>query len=291
VSGRGELAPEELRVLTDQMSTALEVEALLVAWVPEQRLTKDVWLNLFAKGTTAPDVYSVNYLDPEAIPGFIAKLAEPTPLSRSWIGLRMIDTRLYQGAAVMRIEADGPAAGAGIELGDVVVGSGERTITRASDLLQVVAESAPESALKLAIQGGREVQIRVGSTPIEIPLNRPGYLYNKSIIDLRHRLVAEPEVEPLARLNLALAHLQLGDIETALKEQLPRIKFAGTRGISQGTAAYYWALCYEKLGERGEAVRLYQEAAKHAEATLRSNDGPRVAPLAERKLRELGGAQ
>ena len=44
----------------------------------------------------------------------------------------------------------------------------------------------------------------------------------------------------------------------------------------------------KQLEERGEALRMFKEALAYPEATLQSNDGPRVAPLAERKIRELG---
>jgi tetratricopeptide (TPR) repeat protein len=101
-------------------------------------------------------------------------------------------------------------------------------------------------------------------------------------------MVAEPAIEPLARLNLALGHLQLRDYETALKEHLPKIKMPGSRGICQGTVYYYMGLSYQRLGERADAARWYREALKYAEATLQSNDGPRVAGLAERRLREIG---
>jgi hypothetical protein len=63
---------------------------------------------------------------------------------------------------------------------------------------------------------------------------------------------------------------------------------AATTGISQGTVQYYTALAYFRLGERAEAARLFEQALAHEGATLQSNDGPRVAPLAQRRLRELG---
>jgi len=82
--------------------------------------------------------------------------------------------------------------------------------------------------------------------------------------------------------------MELGDYETALKEYLPRVVLPEASGISQGTVLYYTALAYLRLGERAEAARLFQQALNFPDATLQSNDGPRVAPLAERRLRELG---
>lgn len=288
---RSEIPKEQARDLSEKVASALEVEALLVGYVPVQRLTKDVWFNLLARGSTHPDTYLVNYLNPEAVPGFIAKLSSPTPIYGSWIGLTTVDTRLTAGPAVLAVEPESPAAAAGIQLGEVVTAADGTPIGASRDLLLKIRAKEPGSAIALTLQGKdatRDVEVRVGRTALEIPLNQPGFLYNKAIIDMRHRMAAEPAAEPLARLNLALGHVELGDYETALKEQLPKIRLPGSRGICQGTVYYYMGLSYQMLGERADAAHWYKEALKYAEATLQSNDGPHVAPLAERKLREIG---
>jgi hypothetical protein len=43
-----------------------------------------------------------------------------------------------------------------------------------------------------------------------------------------------------------------------------------------------------KLEELSEAARMFNQAMKYEEATLESDDGPLVAPLARRRLREIG---
>jgi tetratricopeptide (TPR) repeat protein len=160
------------------------------------------------------------------------------------------------------------------------------------DLLQKVASKNVGDSLVLTLvkQGtSREVRVEVGQTPLEIPLNQADFLYNKAMIDLKHRMVVEPANEALARLNLALCHMELGNYEIALKEHFPLINFGEqVRGISQGTVYYYQGLSYMRLEEFEEAARMFQQALSHPEATLESNDGPRVAPLAARRLREIG---
>jgi len=47
-------------------------------------------------------------------------------------------------------------------------------------------------------------------------------------------------------------------------------------------------VAYLMLGEREEAKRVFQQALAFPDATLQSNDGPRVLPLVQRRLRELG---
>jgi len=289
--GRTEFSKEIVRDLSEKLASALEVEALLVGYVPAQRLTKDVWLNLLAKASARPDAYLVNYLNPDAVPGFISKLSTPTPIYSNWIGLTAIDTRLTSGPVVLEVAPDGPSASAGIALGAVVTAVDGVAVQGTRELLEKIRAKEPGSTVSLKLQtkdAASDVTVQVGRTSLEIPLNQPGFLYNKAIIDMRHRMAAEPSNEPLARLNLALGHIELGDFETALKEHLPKIRLQGGRGICQGTVYYYMGLSYQMLGEKADAAQWYKEALKYAEATVQTNDGPRVQPLAERKLREIG---
>ena len=290
----GELSqadPELARDLSEKVGESLEVEALLVGYVQAQKLTKDVVFNLWATGSTAPDIYSLNYLDQGAMPAFVEVLSSSTPIHGSWIGLQSVDTHLGGGPTVLKIGPNGPADQAGIELGDVIVDVDGQPVNDTPTLLSKVVAKEPGDTLSVRLQrqgASRDAQISVGMTPFEIPMNRPDFLYNKAIIDLRHRMVVEPSVEPLARLNLALCHMELGNYETALREHLPRITLPSEPGISQGTVYYYTGVSYERLDEKAEAVRMFQQALQFPEATVQSNDGPRVMPLAERKLRELG---
>ncbi len=293
VSARGgdDNAAAEIRDLSEKLGTALEVEALLIAYVPAQRLIKDIVLHFIAVGSTAPDAYPLNYLDPQALPVFLEELSTPTKLHGSWAGLLAIDTRINEGPVVLAVGDGGPAAAAGIQAGDVVLETAGNPVSRVLDLLEAVRATEPGSSLNLRVArrgSSSEVSLAVGTTPLEVPLGDPSFLYNKAIVDLRHRMVTEPENEHLARLNAGLCHMQLGDYETALKEYLPRVVLPDTPGISQGTVLYYTALAYLKLGERAEAARLFQQALAFPEATLQSNDGPKVAPLAQRRLRGLG---
>ena len=289
---RGGLSPDDVRDLSEKVGDALEVEALLVGYVPEQRLIKDVILNFLAVGSIAPDTYSLNYLDREATASFMTRLSEPTPIFGSWIGLKSIDTLLVEGPIVLRIAADVPAASGGVELGDVVIEVDGSSVGKSLELLSRVRDKQPGESLVLGLTNegaSREVRLEVGQTPVEIPQKQVGTLYNKAIVDLKHRMVVDPSNEPLARLNLALCHMALGDYETALKEHLPNVNFGDrTRGISQGTAYYYQGIAYMKLEEMSEAARMFNQATKYEEATLESDDGPLVAPLARRRLREIG---
>jgi hypothetical protein len=237
-------------------------------------------------------MYTLNYLDREALSSLVERLSEPTPLTRSWLGLTSIDTLIANGPIVLGVAPDGPAASGGVEVGDVVIGVDGAAVRQSRELLELVRTKKPGESLVLELEreaSSREVRVEVGQTPVEIPLNQPDFLYNKAMVNLRHRIVVDPANEALARLNLALCHMELGNYETALKEHFPNITFgAETRGISQGTAFYYQGLAYMKLDELDEAARMFNQAMKYEEATLESNDGPRVVPLAKMRLREIG---
>ncbi len=283
--------PEHVREVSEKLGKALEVEAVLLGHVPAQRLTKDVVLYFLAVGSPAPDRYALNYLDRDALPAFLEKLSTPTKLHGSWIGLTNVDTRLTENPIVLAVDSGGPAAKAGVQMGDVVQAVGGAPVAKAVDLLEAVRGMEPGASLSLTLgRGGatETVTVTVGTTPLEIPQNQDGFLYNKAIVDLRHRMVVDPALAGLAGLNVALCHMQLGDYETALKEYLPQVTLSETTGISQGTVLYYTALAYLRLGERAEAARIFQQALAFDGATIQSNDGPRVVPLAQRRLREAG---
>ena len=285
------ISRERVRELSESIGEALEVEALLVGYVPAQRLTKDVVFNLLATGSSTPDTFTVNYLDREALPRFVDELSTTTPLHGSWIGLTTVDTLVSEGPVVLQLAPEGPAAQAGLQKGDVVLTADGAPVNDTLALIQKVRDKDPGStlALQIARQGTTsDIPVTVGTTSLEIPLNQEGFLYNKAIIDFRHRIVTDPSLESMARLNLALCYMALGDFETPLREHFPRITLPETRGISQGTVLYHTGVCYQRLEERAEATRAFQGALNYPEATLQTNDGPRVGPLAERKLRELG---
>lgn len=286
-----DMAPQGIRDLSEKVGGALEAEALLVGYIPKQRLIKDVELNYLAVGAAVADVYTVNYLDREGVTSFVRRLSEPTHLFGGWIGLTGIDTRLAEGPIVIEVAPEGPAAAAGVEPGDVVLEADGQPVRETLELSERVRGKQPGESLVLRLvnqETFREAHVEIGETPLEIPRRQEGFLYNKAMVDLRHRMVVDPSNEALARLNLALCYMELGDYETALKAHLPYIDF-GDRdwGICQGTVYYYQGMAYLELEELEEAARMFNQALQYERATLESNDGPRVAPFAKRRLRGI----
>ena len=279
------------RDLTQKLGEELEVEAILIGFVPAQRLTKDVVLYFYGVGSPRPDSTRLNYLGSRRASDFRGRPLRPHPAA----------PQLDRGDQHRYSYGGSPDCG-GRRSGRPLGPSGDRgrgshrkrqrqTGRHDPRCAQGSGGHRSRGALVLSVwRGGAEQtkNLTVGSTPIEIPLNERGFMYNRTIVDLRQRMARDPEVESLAHLNLGLAFIQLGDFETALKDHLPLASLPASRGISQGTVLYYTGLAYLRLGERGDAARNFQQALQFPEASVQSNDGPKVRPLIQRHLRAMG---
>ncbi len=148
--------PENIREATEKLGKSLEVEAVLLGYVPAQRLTKDVVLHFLAVGSPAPDRYALNYLDRDALPAFVEKLSTPTRLHGPWIGLTAIDTRITEGPIVLAVDPGGPAAKAGVQMGDIVQSVAGAAVSKAVDILRAVRGLEPGASLALTLgRGGK----------------------------------------------------------------------------------------------------------------------------------------
>ena len=284
--------PDVIRKVTEKLRTTLEVQGFLVAVLPDERLQRTATLNLLAAGNAVPDPWDVTYAESASYLRFISAVDQKATLYRPWTGLILVDTTLFDGTPVLRVVPGSPAALAGIQAGEVLYAVEGKPVKRAIDLLSVVDAAKPKDKLSLHLRSAsgttRAVELTLGETPQEIPLNDASLLYNKVMMDLWQQVEGYPgtEAAAFARLNLALCAMHFGDFAAAhahlvkAKAELPQ-----RPGLSQGTALYYLGLTLENLGTeyRKEALEAYRAAAAVKDATLFNNDGPAVAPLAARR--------
>ncbi len=278
---------ERLRELGEEIGEKYEVQALLAASVPRQDLVKDIEVRLLAVGSASPDLIPINYI--QGLPDFVARLTEPLSLFGTRIGIDVVDT-LSGGETpvVLYVHRESPAAAAGIAPGDKLAKADGETLKNAHQLFRIIQQKNPGDSLDLEVlRRGASFHrgVKLGRTPLEVPTTAEGFLYNKAIVQLRHQALLEPEVAPLAKLNLALSFMGLGDCVTALTEYLGELELPGKLGLSAGTVNYYRGLCYSRLSNtQTEAVEFFKLAMGFPDATLESDDGPLVAPLAEQWL-------
>lgn len=288
LSGSGTDA-DLVRKVTEKLAQALEVQGFLLAVLPEERLQRTARLQLLAAGNTSSEPWDVVFGEAASIQRFIAAVDKQATVYRSWTGLITVDTLLHEGLPVLRVVPGSPASKAGLQPGEVVVSADGKVVTRTSDLLALVQGKRAKESLSLHVKapaGTRVVDVALEQTPQEIPLNDPGLLYNKIMMDLRQQVEGYPgtEAAAFARLNLGLASIHFGDFAAAHDHLVKaRGELPQRPGLSQGTAAYYLGLSLEKLGYRKEAAEAYRSASGAKDATLFNNDGPAVAPLAARR--------
>ena len=274
------------------MATSLEVQGFLVAVLPEERLQRTARLHLLAAGNTKAEAVEVTFGDAPAYEPLIKQLDAQFRSERPWTGLVTVDTLLHEGVPVLRVVAGSPAAQAGIAAGDLVLGVDGRPVKQTAELLAAVAAKKPADRIVLQVRGAavgsqpRGVELTLGSSAREIPLNDPDLVYNKVMMDLRAVVEGYPGTEGAAYawLNLAICAMHFGDYAGAHEYlQKAKAELPARPGLSRGTALYYLGLTLDKLGYRPQAVEAYRAAADLKDATLIDNDGPPVAALAARR--------
>jgi tetratricopeptide (TPR) repeat protein len=293
VSGGAPGADADLiRKVSERLASALDVQGFLVAVLPEERLQRTAILHLLAAGNTVPDPWDVTFAESASYLRFISAVDQKATLSRPWTGMILVDTLMHDGVPVLRLVAGGPAAQAGIQTGEILFAADGKPVKRAIDFLSLVDSRKPKDRMSLHLRGAggatRALELTLGETPQEIPLNDTALLYNKVMMDLRQQVDGYPGTEgaAFARFNLALCAMHFGDYAAShshlikAKSEMPQ-----RPGLSQGTALYYLGFALESLGTeyRKEAVDAYRAASGFKDATLFNNDGPAVAPLAARR--------
>jgi hypothetical protein len=247
-----------------------------------------VWLSLLAVGSGEPEVIRIDLNDSVSRTAALTALGTPLPpLTRASLETSVVDVSNVQGAVVVR--AVGAGAAAGLAIGDVIVRAGTTPVASVADLrgaVEAVRGPATELALEVKDAAGtsRSVTARVTMVPDAMPLRDSSIVYNRALLELGRRVAsgATPTERSSARLNLAIAHMRLGNWEDAQAE-LTAAELADGAGVSAGTVAYLLGVCLENLGRAAEAEAAFTKAAAAVEARL-SSDGPLIAPLAQQKL-------
>lgn len=281
--------PDTIRRVTEKLASALEVQGFLIALLPEERLQRTALLHLLAAGNTVSDTWAVTFSESASYLLFTSAVDQKATAYRPWSGLITVDTLLHDGVPVLRVVPGSPAAQARIQIGEVLYAVDGQPVKRSADLLRVIETKKPTDRLALQLrgaQGPRALDLTLGVTPQEVPLNDPTLLYNKVMMDLRQQVDGYPgsEAAAFARFNLGICAMHFGDFAAAHEHFLKaRSEMPNRPGISQGTAAYYLGVALERLGYKREAADAYKSAAGFKDATLFNNDGPAVAPLAARR--------
>ena len=257
----------------------------------------DLWVWLPAPGPTQPARVRVGIDDGSAAATIRDAFATELILRRQWLGAILIDSDAAAGPVVTRITEEGPAARAGLLVGDVISAIGAQkveTVAAAGERLSVLD---PEAIVTLAVlrRGRAEtVEVRLGSSPsVPVPADSTA-LYPAVLTLLTRRLETGDTSEPawVIQLSQAAVLMQAGAWEQAVDtlRQIPDAP-AGP-GLGRAAVDYWYGIAASALGPGyyDIARAAFSRTASVPGATLFHNDGPLVAPRAQARLQLLGGA-
>jgi len=116
--------------------------------------------------------------DPKVVYAIIdsAKIGMGTPPKQGYLGLNGEDVEAGGGAKITDVTADGPAAKAGVKVGDVVVAVGEQPVRSFNRMAQVVQGKKGGDKVELTLlRGGKEEKVTatLGSKEPERIVTRP----------------------------------------------------------------------------------------------------------------------
>ena len=101
----------------------------------------------FEAAGTRSEAVDVAFGEGAAYTALLGRLDARFATERPWSGLVTVDTLLHDGVPVVRVVPGSPAAQAGLQPGDGVLGADERPVKRTADLLAAVAAKKPGDKL------------------------------------------------------------------------------------------------------------------------------------------------
>jgi tetratricopeptide (TPR) repeat protein len=279
------------------MAVAINTQLLLFGYFnPGETATNTVTLYLFHKSHGRPDVAKVNFKLDEDLKKTVKRIDSPLNaqelLYENWIGVKTVDVlNEEKQTPIVHVQPQSPAEKAGLRPGDIILdvdGTKKDTL----EIIKYLSTREPGKIVRLVVKDAKGAEkglrIPIMAAPVEIPIFNKEAFFNAYLAKLlAHFYAQEGEQEgTLAQFNAALCYMHFKDWPHAL-EILNEVNFTSTSGISKGTVYYHQARCYDAMGNKAEAVELYRKAATYQASTLRSNDGPAVAPLAQSRLKSL----
>jgi len=97
----------------------------------------------------------------------ISILAQQSPAAKGFIGLALADTPGSRGALVSHVKPGGPADGAGVKQGDIIVAINSSSVDQAATMIRIISSMAPKEIARLSIVRRTEhrmIPVVLGST-------------------------------------------------------------------------------------------------------------------------------
>jgi hypothetical protein len=280
--------------LSARLSKQFDAQGIGSVTVPSSTNRNRLVVSLLASGSADPDVIEIDLDSPDAANLAVGRLDRSLSFFKPSLGLTVVDVADLEGPVVVLVDANGPAAKAGIQAGDVIVRANSQPVADAGALTTLLAGRKADEDMTLDLKdkagAAKKADVKVFMTPRLIGLNDQSLLINKILVDLRGRLQqpGDPVTDSVMRLNLAVALARVGAWADARLE-LQRVKLNDGPGVSAGTVQYLLGLAAERMGNAAEAEAAWRIAATSAASI--TEDGLPVKDLAEARLQQRRPSQ
>jgi len=248
----------------------------------------DLWIWPAAPGPAVAERVRISLSDASELDRLARRLSEPMSFARPWAGLELIDSGISANPVVAAIAAGGPAAAAGVQLGEsliTVAGNDVATVAGAGSWLSTFAPGAMVAIGVRGPAGDRTVELRMGSTPTVVGPTEPDRLYSV-IWGMTAAAVGRmdaPAPTWLAQLNQAAVLLHVRDWQAAA-ELLGAIQAPAGAGVGQGLVDYWLGIALAEAGDPDAARAAFERVLDSPQARYLSNDGPYLAPMARARM-------
>jgi hypothetical protein len=259
----------------------------------------DLWIWPTPPGPAIPERRTVPLGGSEALARLADGFAPILRRIRPVLGALVFDSGAAEGPVIAHLTEGGPAARAGLNVGDQVTALAGAPIFSSSQLDQQLLKLESGETVQIEVRGPsstRSAEVVIGGSLDVVRLNDPDVVYPAVAAALASELSqASDWPRWVLQVNQAALQLRAGDPESAVRTL--RSIDAGAipparSGLGQGAVDYLLGLALTAAGPRyAELARdAFERAAGAGAGRLNHDDGPFVAPRALAHLGRLGAA-
>jgi serine protease Do len=205
----------------------------------------------------------------------IADLSDDGRVERGWLGVHIqdidqdlaanLDLDAPKGALVAQVTPDSPAAGAGLEQGDVILSYNGKAVEDVRQLTKQVASTDPGTDADLTVwRDGKEMNlgVEIGQLPGEDQVVAAAQQQQPSEDQTPKLGVALAQLTPEARQSLGLSD----DLEGAVVTEVQPGSAAATKGLQQGDVIL--EADHQKVSEPKSVVDAVRAAAERGDKSI-----------------------
>ena len=215
------------------------------------------------------------------------KLNYSPVIEKGWLGVTVVDTRLFDNPVIIDIQPDSPAERAGLEIKSRIKAVNNSPVTSAAQFKDLTSNWHSGDSIRLTLNLGEDIEktILLEYSPALIAENDSEILYN--VVLARMGAEMDGANRNSAIFNSSIALMKLGAYNDAVR-LLTALRLGSGSGINQGTVFFYLGKCYEAMGQESLALENYLKAARFKTATRESHNGPLLKYEVISKIKKVG---